>query len=290
MEDLKFTELVKTNVPKGWESVFENCEHEFKDLAFTLDSHEWFPKKCDLFNAFHHTPLQDVKVVIIGQDPYPQRLADGRPRAVGMSFSVDRNDTVPSSLNNVYKVLSKTIPGFTKPYHGDLTNWARQGVLMLNMCLTVKPGAPGSHKIIWLGFIRKVLLAINEANPRCIYLLWGREAQKIKQFLSSKAIILETSHPSGLSANRGFLDCNHFNEVNQYLKDLGKTEIDWNAINDTSEEIQNPVILQNISDNFNKLKESLENTHQVTISVTNNSEYHLSYKKDDLPQITPIIQ
>ncbi len=219
-------------VPKGWESLFEHAIPELKDISDILAKDEmkygqFFPLKRDIFAAFHNTPLNNVNVVIIGQDPYHQRLADGNPRAVGLSFSVRQNDVIPSSLKNIYKELDETVRGFKKPDHGDLTEWTRQGVLLLNSCLTVRQGKPGSHSELWLGFINKVFKAISNVNPYCIYLLWGKEAQKLKPMLGEKSIIFEANHPSGYSAHRGFFGCNHFNLVNDTLIKHGKNAIKW---------------------------------------------------------------
>lgn len=221
--------------PPTWEEVFENATNEIRDISQILNEQEinygpYFPLKKDIFNAFYYTQLSKVKVVILGQDPYHQSIfVDGKnlPRSAGMSFSVRKEDSIPSSLQNIYTELSNSVFGFNRPNHGDLTHWAVQGVLMLNACLTVKPGKPGSHGDIWLGFINRVFKAIAMSNPRCIYLLWGKEVQKLRPMLGDKSIVLEAAHPSGLSANRGFYGCNHFVLVNEYLVKQGKTGINW---------------------------------------------------------------
>ncbi|MFK5969294.1 MAG: uracil-DNA glycosylase [Candidatus Marithrix sp.] len=277
MQDLKFTDLVKLNVPVGWEEVFEDSQHEFKDLGTVLDDQEqkfgkWFPNKSELFTAFHHTPLDKVKVVIIGQDPYHQQLSDGEPRATGMSFSVREYDDIPVSLKNIYKVLHKTISDFQIPDHGDLSGWAKQGVLMLNTCLTVKPGSAGSHKQIWMGFIKKVITAISVNNSKCIYLLWGREAQKLKSMIGEKAVILETSHPSGFSAYQGFISCDHFNEVNEILTEQSKDPINWQ---------------------IKSREELFKDNSPVLINANCDVEYNesiLSYSDDYIPKINSIIK
>ena len=221
--------------PPTWEEVFASASNELRDVSQILDEQErtfgtYFPLKRHIFNAFHYTQLSNVKVVIIGQDPYHQSIVVGNeslPRSVGMSFSVRREDSIPSSLQNIYTELSNTVHGFVRPTHGDLTHWALQGVLMLNTCLTVRPGKPGSHGDIWLGFVNKVFRAIAKANPRCIYLLWGKEAQKLRPMLGDKSVVLEAAHPSGLSARRGFFGCSHFTLVNEHLVRQGKIGINW---------------------------------------------------------------
>lgn len=221
---------------RTWEKVFEDTKFELRDISIILEEQEkiygmYYPLKKDIFAAFNYTPLNTVKVVIIGQDPYPQAITDkeGRsvPRAVGLSFSVRREDNIPSSLNNIYKELAGSARGFTVPDHGDLRQWARQGVLMLNTCLTVRHGTPGSHGEIWLGFVNKVFKAIAIENPYCIYILWGQQAQKLKPMLGERSIIFEAAHPSGLSASRGFYGCNHFNLVNEALLKQNKVGINW---------------------------------------------------------------
>ena len=231
--------------PITWEAVFEDAMNELIDVSQILEEDEktygsFYPQKKDIFSAFHYTTLNNVKVVIIGQDPYHQSVyINGKtvPRATGLSFSVRQEDSIPSSLQNIYTELSNSVRGFRKPDHGDLREWARQGVLLLNTCLTVRPGKPGSHGDIWLGFINKVFKAIAIANPYCIFLLWGRDAQKIKPMLGEKSVILEAAHPSGLSARRGFFGCNHFNLVNESLLHQGKIGINWRI--STFDEINN---------------------------------------------------
>jgi len=235
--------------PRTWENVFKESEHEFITISEILEKEEntygtYFPLKKNIFAAFELTPLKLVKVVIVGQDPYHQLVTDinnnPTPRAQGLSFSVMKDDSIPSSLSNIYTELKNTYPGFVIPDHGDLTKWTAQGVLLLNTCLTVRSGKPGSHSELWLGFIKRVCKAIAKQNPTCIYLLWGQEAQKIKCMIGEKSIPLEAAHPSGRSANRGFFGCNHFNKVNEILVKQGKTAINWH-INPPRELVYNEV-------------------------------------------------
>lgn len=228
-------QIAKEAPPRTWERVFTDAIPELHDVSLILAEQEklygqYYPLKKDIFNAFNYTQLSNVKIVIFGQDPYHQTIhinGETLPRAVGMSFSVRPEDSVPSSLNNIYAELENTVRGFRRPDHGDLREWATQGVLLLNQCLTVRPGKPNSHGDIWLGFINKVLKAIASANPYCIFLLWGREAQKLKPLLGERSIIFEAAHPSGLSARRGFFGCNHFNLANETLIKQGKVGINW---------------------------------------------------------------
>jgi uracil-DNA glycosylase len=141
---------------------------------------------------------------------------------------VKKGTKIPSSLVNMFKEIKNTVTGFETPSHGDLTGWARQGVLLLNTCLTVRPASPGCHKEIWLGFIKKVINAIIDTNPNCIFVLWGRKAQKVRKMLGERATVLEAAHPSGFSAHRGFFGCNHFNQINTLLSESGQRQINWN--------------------------------------------------------------
>lgn len=229
-------DLTKLKVPESWEKVFEEARDEFESINEILNEQirvygRILPDPENIFKAFELTKLPDVKVVIIGQDPYHQLIKlNGKnvPRAQGLSFSVHRDDQIPSSLNNIFIELKNTVKSFRKPVHGDLSRWAKQGVLMLNMSLTVNPNMAGSHGDIWMGFIDRVIKAISKYNKNCIYVLWGREAQKLERNIGGKGIALTAAHPSGLSAHRGFFGCDHFNKINEILESLKKEEIDWN--------------------------------------------------------------
>ena len=232
--DWTVEKVSKEYPPRTWESVFENAKDEIKDISDILEEDkkingERIPNNCDLFRAFHLTPLHKVRVVIVGQDPYFSRIPDGRPLATGLAFSIPRDAAIPSSLRNIYKELKDSIPGFVVPNHGDLTSWSLQGVFLLNSCLTVRENDASCHKQIWDGFIKKVINAILEANPRCIFVAWGNNAQKVaSKFIGEKAVVLTSSHPSGLSANRGFFGCGHFPEINRLLIAQKSEPINWN--------------------------------------------------------------
>ncbi|WP_299018945.1 uracil-DNA glycosylase [uncultured Photobacterium sp.] len=183
-----------------------------------------YPPEGDVFNAFDTTPFQDVKVVILGQDPY-----HGPDQAHGLSFSVRPGVKTPPSLVNMYKELADDIPGFEIPNHGYLQHWAEQGVLLLNTVLTVEQGKAHSHaKIGWETFTDRIIEALNLRREGVIFLLWGAHAQKKgKKINSDKHHILKSAHPSPLSAYRGFFGCKHFSQVNTLLKQMDKPTIDW---------------------------------------------------------------
>src|SRR5574344_1422156 len=183
-----------------------------------------YPKGKDIFNAFSYAPFEKLKVVIIGQDPYHEEN-----QAMGLSFSVPVGVQIPPSLRNIYKELSLEIPGFTIPDHGNLIPWARQGVLLLNACLTVEEGKPLSHqKIGWEQFTDGVIKAINDKCENLVFMLWGNPAQQKGACIdANKHLVLKCAHPSPLSASRGFFGCHHFSKANQYLIAHHKKPIDW---------------------------------------------------------------
>ena len=227
-------QVARVRPPAGWEAVFKSADAEITDVSEIIETDRkingrFYPDCKNLYRAFELTSLESVKVVIFGQDPYHGCNHDGTPQAQGMSFSVKRGANIPSSLLNIYKELKSTVPGFVPPTHGDLSGWARQGVLLLNSCLTVRPANPGCHKEIWLGFVKKIINAVIDVNPNCIFVLWGRKAQKIRKMLGERATVLEAAHPSGYSAYRGFFGCDHFNQINTILRESGQGPINWNV-------------------------------------------------------------
>ncbi|WP_036829732.1 uracil-DNA glycosylase, partial [Photobacterium sanctipauli] len=182
------------------------------------------PPQPDVFNALTATPLDAVKVVILGQDPY-----HGPDQAHGLSFSVRPGVKVPPSLANMYKELANDIPGFQIPSHGYLQSWAEQGVLLLNTVLTVEQGKAHSHaKIGWETFTDKLIEVVDQQCEGVIFLLWGAHAQKKgKKIDSQKHHVLRSAHPSPLSAYRGFFGCGHFSQANVLLGQMNKSPINW---------------------------------------------------------------
>ena len=181
-----------------------------------------YPDTKNIFNAFK-TPLEKITVVILGQDPY-----HGENQAHGLSFSVRSGVKTPPSLKNIYKEIHDDLD-LAIPEHGNLEDWAKQGVLLLNAVLTVEAGKAGSHqKKGWEQFTDKVVDILNTQREGVVFLLWGSHAQKKgKSIDNSKHLILKAPHPSPLSVYRGFYGCKHFSQANSYLLKLGKTEIEW---------------------------------------------------------------
>lgn len=191
-----------------------------------------YPPAKDVFNAFRYTELGEVKVVILGQDPY-----HGAGQAHGLSFSVRPGITPPPSLLNIYKELEGSIPGFVRPAHGYLQSWARQGVLLLNTVLTVRAGQAHSHASLgWETFTSKVISLINQHREGVVFLLWGSHAQQKGAIIDGQRhYVLKAPHPSPLSAHRGFFGCNHFSLANQWLSQQGATPVDWTLLPAKSE-------------------------------------------------------
>lgn len=182
-----------------------------------------YPKSAEIFNAMNITRFEEVDVVIIGQDPY-----HGEGQAHGLSFSVPPGVRPPPSLMNIYKEIESEY-GVKMPKTGDLTTWAQQGVLLLNATLTVENGLAGSHqKKGWEEFTDRIIHALNERRENLVFMLWGSYAQKKGAFIDrEKHLVLESAHPSPLSAHRGFLGNGHFKKANEYLEEKGKTGVEW---------------------------------------------------------------
>ncbi len=182
-----------------------------------------FPPGKEIFNAFEYTPLDQVKVVILGQDPY-----HGEGQAHGLSFSVKPGVRVPPSLQNIYKEIHAEL-GLPIPSHGYLAHWAEQGVLMLNSVLSVECAEAGSHQGKgWEQFTDRIIELINRQRHNVVFLLWGSYAQRKGAIIDTERhCVLKAPHPSPLSAHRGFFGCGHFVATNQYLEAEGESPIDW---------------------------------------------------------------
>lgn len=207
----------------------EKQQTYFQDLLAAVRSERAagvavYPPAADVFNAFKATEFADVRVVILGQDPY-----HGPGQAHGLSFSVREGVAIPPSLLNIYKELAADIPGFVIPRHGCLQHWADQGVLLLNTVLTVRAGQAHSHAALgWETFTDKVVEVLDHARQHVVFMLWGSHAQRKGRMIDrSRHLVLSAPHPSPLSAHRGFLGCRHFSQANAYLQAQGLPPIDW---------------------------------------------------------------
>ncbi|MBP9996179.1 MAG: uracil-DNA glycosylase [Lachnospiraceae bacterium] len=214
-------------------TIQKECAKEYYKNLYEFVKEEYatqviYPKSDDIFNAFHMTPLSEVKVLILGQDPYHEYN-----QAHGLSFSVPvSQNKIPPSLQNIYKELKEDC-GCYIPNNGYLEKWAKQGVLMLNTVLTVRAGAANSHKGKgWEQFTDAIIRAVNEQDRPIVYMLWGSPAQsKIPMLNNPKHLILKSVHPSPLSAYRGFFGCKHFSKCNEFLEQNGIAPIDWQIEN-----------------------------------------------------------
>ena len=223
--------LDKVRLPNEWKHALQTALlspsmdelREFLRQAYD-NGKTIYPPKADIFRAFHLTPLSQVKVVILGQDPY-----HGAGQAMGLSFSVPKIIPIPPSLQNILKELAYDVKVPISP-HGDLTAWAEQGVLLLNSVLTVEHGQAGSHQGQgWEDFTDAVISAINARTDHTVFILWGAYAKKKGRYIDTdRHLVLTANHPSPLSANRGgFFGCQVFSKANDYLISFGKAPINW---------------------------------------------------------------
>ena len=223
--------MIKTG--NDWDEVLDDLfksENYLKIREFLkteYSTRDIYPSMYDIFNAFKLTPYSNVKAVILGQDPYHEP-----GQAHGLCFSVQDGVKLPPSLVNIYKEIKSDL-GITEPDNGNLTKWAKQGVLLLNTVLTVRAHQANSHRGIgWEQFTDAAIRILDEEDRPIVFLLWGRPAQmKASMLHNPKHLILEAPHPSPLSAYRGFFGCKHFSKANEFLKANGEEPIDWQIEN-----------------------------------------------------------
>ncbi len=209
--------ILKDEIEKPYfENIRQSLLQEYK--KYTI-----YPPKDKILAAFEYTPYEKVKVVIIGQDPY-----HGDGQANGLCFSVSKGIDLPPSLVNIYKALEYDLQ-IPPAKSGDLSSWAKQGVLLLNATLTVRAGQAASHAYMgWERFTDSVIEMLNRSDRPIVFMLWGNYAKKKKALITNKKhLILESVHPSPLSFYHGFLECRHFSKANEFLKQNGITPIDW---------------------------------------------------------------
>ncbi len=192
-------------------------------LKEEYSSHVVYPDMYDIFNCFRYTPFSEVKAVILGQDPY-----HGEGQAHGLCFSVKEGVAQPPSLVNMFKELKSDL-GFEAPKSGELTKWAKEGVLLMNTALTVRAHQANSHANCgWSWFTDSVISLLSEKKQGLVFILWGGNARKKVPLIDGrKHLILQCAHPSPLSAYNGFFGCKHYSKTNEYLQSTGKTPIDW---------------------------------------------------------------
>jgi uracil-DNA glycosylase len=221
---------MNVKIEPGWKEILKDefAKSYFQQIAHHLKTEKAqgktiFPPGSHIFNAFDSTPFENVKVVILGQDPY-----HGLRQAHGLCFSVQNGVAPPPSLVNILKELQEDI-GVRVPDHGNLTHWAKQGVFLLNASLTVRSGEPMSHaKIGWATFTDTVIKKISDNKDHVVFMLWGKFAQEKKSLIDeSKHLVLKAAHPSPLSAHAGFFGCKHFSKANEFLMKNGVDPVDW---------------------------------------------------------------
>lgn len=221
--DVKLEPSWKAALSQEFDKPYFNWLAEFVRKEYSDPNTRVYPPAPKIFEAFNETPFEDVKVVIIGQDPY-----HGPGQANGLSFSVNPGVSLPPSLLNIFKEVQEET-GKPIPADGDLSRWAKQGVLLLNSSLTVREHSPKSHSQIgWEKLTDEAVRKLAEEREGIVFMLWGSDAIKKGNFIDrNRHLVLTSSHPSPLSAHRGFFGNGHFNKANDYLRSQGKTPIDW---------------------------------------------------------------
>jgi uracil-DNA glycosylase len=219
-------------IPVGWNQLLNDYTDDIRTAGEALarklkrEKKMLVPHPWNVFRAFQLTPWWDVKVVIIGQDPY-YLLEGGQPVATGCSFDNWSNMGIQHSLRVIFKRLESTIPGFTTPKDGNLTKWMQQGVLMMNAALTTEAGEKAVHMNIWQFFPLRVLQYLCKKKKNIVFMAWGKEAQAFLKYVEGQHLQLQASHPAARGNYNTFNSCDHFNDCNRYLQQHGIEPIDW---------------------------------------------------------------
>jgi len=237
----KLSKFLLDTIPLSWRELLDLYQHEIRDVGLVLTKlildkgHLVCPEPWNIWRALALTPWPLVKVVILGQDPYPQ-ADDGIPAATGCCFECRAGDPIQRSLGNIFCVLAANFPGgegdpypkFEHPDSGDLTSWATQGVLLLNCSLTMNAGQPNSHKDIWQFMPLRILQFLSKKRQGVVYMLWGNDAKKYEPHINKNGnLILQASHPVARGGANSFLRCKHFREANDYLVRTKQEPVDW---------------------------------------------------------------
>ena len=226
-DDFTIMDIAEKSAPGSWLNVFEQAKDELKDISEIVGEQEAkygriFPNKQDIFAAFQLTKLSDVKVVLVGQDPYHSTNPQGNPVAMGLSFSVRRGEKVPPSLLNIYTELENSVPGFKRPLHGDLSKWAaKEGVLLLNSALSVNAGMPGSHGQIWMGFIRHIMKKPSSNIIQNVFLFCGANSPRVSSHSLANAVIYSKPPTLVPSPQKGFFWLWPFSNYQRTTRKLG---------------------------------------------------------------------
>ena len=231
-KSILYSRMAQVKIHPSWQNIIgEEFGKEYFEKLTQFVKKEYsdktiYPEGKNIFRAFELCPFENVKVVILGQDPY-----HGPKQANGLCFSVNDGIALPPSLQNIYKEIATDLK-VDKPSKGNLDNWARQGVLLLNATLTVRANTPGSHQHQgWEEFTDAVIKAISDQKEHVVFLLWGKYAQDKGAVIDrSKHHVLTAPHPSPFSADRGFFGCKHFSKTNEYLNSIGEKTIEWNSL------------------------------------------------------------
>jgi len=233
-------------IPEGWENLFNNSRKDLEYISKFIEKEKAqygmvLPDTNNIFKIYELLKPEDIKVIIIGQEPYNQVKLDGTPKDQGIAFSLSRDDYVNSTLSLIFDEIKrsyddiynlrklKNVNPFVTPSHGDLTKWIEQGVFLLNMSLTTRINTNDAHGRRWMGFIIRTIQEIHNKNPNVIYLLWGNKAQSLRSYIKNPSIVYTSQYPSKNNYGEDpFNGCNHFVKVNETLESKDKNPINWN--------------------------------------------------------------